>query len=281
MRPFFSIIIPTFNRACVIKRAIDSIVQQDFQNFDLWVIDDGPCDDTEKTVANFQLQYPQKIHYRKTSSQGVSAARNFGVEQCRGPWIAFLDSDDEWKKNKLSLQASFIADNPHIQLVHGEEIWMKNHKRINPHKKHQKHGGRIFLKCLPLCLISPSTVVVKRELFEEMKGFDQDFPVCEDYDLWLRITSLYEVGFVEEPIVIKHGGHPDQLSQKYKAMDYWRVLSLDRICQTRQLDAKEIKAVSQQIIHKGAILLNGYKKHGNLKNHDKIHKIVEDARINL
>ena len=279
--PFFSVIIPTFNRANIIKRAIDSVMRQDYQDFDLWIIDDGPIDHTEEVVSKLKLKHPTKIHYLKIEKQGVSAARNYGVSQCRGKWIAFLDSDDEWKKNKLLLQASFIAKNPHIGLVHGEEIWMKNNLRINPGKKHKKYGGRIFLKCLPLCLISPSTVVLKRELFEEMEGFDQDFPVCEDYDLWLRITSLYDVGFVKEAIVIKHGGLPDQLSCKYKAMDYWRVCSLHRILQIRKLSKGEKKAVCEQIIHKGTILLNGYKKHANMKNYDEILKIVENAGMSL
>ena len=279
--PFFSVIIPTFNRADIIGRAIGSVIRQDFKDFDLWVIDDGSIDHTYEIIEQLKLKYQKEINYLKIKNQGVSAARNYGVSNCQGKWIAFLDSDDEWKPNKLSLQASFITRHPHINLVHGEEIWMKDNLRINPKKKHQKCGGRIFLKCLPLCLISPSAVTLNRELFEQMEGFDRDFPVCEDYDLWLKITSLFDVGFIEEPIVIKYGGHTDQLSFKYKAMDFWRVLALNRIYQIRQLSKIEKKAVCEQIISKGIILLNGYKKYANMDNYDRVFKIVEKARMHL
>ncbi|MCY4523191.1 MAG: glycosyltransferase family A protein [Halobacteriovoraceae bacterium] len=278
MTPFFSVVIPTYNRAHTIKRAVFSVLQQDYQNFDLWIVDDGTVDETKKIISAAQSLHPHRINYLKTPRRGVSAARNLGVAQSEGDWIAFLDSDDEWKKNKLSLQANFIQENPHIQLVHGEEIWMKNHQRINPRKKHQKHGGFIFQKCLALCLISPSTVVLKRELFEKTGGFNPDFPVCEDYDLWLRITREYETGFIEKPVTIKHGGHPDQLSKKYKAMDYWRVLSLFNILKSENLSEEDRKAVCKQIMLKTEILLNGYRKHHNMKNHHQIEKIRNEIQ---
>ena len=102
-------------------------------------------------------------------------ARNTGVEYSKGEWIAFLDSDDEWLEDKLSRQAQYIKMNPHLSLIHGDEIWYRKGQRVNPGKKHQKHSGRIFHHCLSLCLISPSSVVLTRKLFNEMEGFDPFF----------------------------------------------------------------------------------------------------------
>jgi glycosyltransferase involved in cell wall biosynthesis len=218
----FSVIIPTFNRAEKVIRAIESVLSQTFKDYELIVIDDGSTDDTYDLIKGFPIQY------HKIENSGVSAARNFGVKLSQGEWLAFLDSDDEWLPNKLELQARFIKENDY-KVVHGEEIWMRRGKRVNPKLKHKKSGGDIFEASLELCLMSPSTIAIKRELFESYGGFREDFEVCEDYDLWLKITRTNEVGFIEQPIIIKHGGHEDQLSTKHKAMDLWRVKSMQQL----------------------------------------------------
>lgn len=290
--PFFSVVIPSYNRANLLMRALNSVFSQDYPHFDIWAIDDGDGDgddNTEEKVAQLKAHHPQgaRLHYLKSGGEnknlGVSAARNWGIRQSRGEWIALLDSDDAWMPSKLSRQAHFLQRHPHIPLAHCEEIWIRNGRRVNPKKIHQKFGGHIFRRCLPLCLISPSSVVFKRELFEEVGGFDPDFPVCEDYDLWLKITSLYEVGFIEEPLAIKYGGHSDQLSRKFKAMDYWRVLALHRILRLRlrSLSPEDAQAVRRQIVLKGEILLKGYRKHQNMGQYNQVAEIVHMAKARL
>ena len=159
----------------------------------------------------------------RIKNQGVSVARNKGIQAASGDWIAFLDSDDEWLPQKLQKQVDYLERHPEIKLIHSDEMWIRNGVRVNPHKKHQKGGEDQYLPSLLMCMISPSATVMKKETLFSLGLFDESYPCCEDYDLWLKFTSLYPVGFINEMLIKKYGGHQDQLSQKYQAMDYWRV----------------------------------------------------------
>ena len=247
-------------------------MRQTYTDFDVWIIDDGSNDGTgdflDSYVKNHDCSgYRNKINFVSTDNKGVSSARNLGIQASQGEYIA---SDDEWLPDKLFKQMSFLKSNPEIPLVHGEEIWIRKGKRVNPKKMHKKFGGDIFIKCLALCLISPSATLLTRKLLNEVGLFDEELKVCEDYDLWLKITSLYEVGFITEPTIVKYGGHGDQLSAKFFAMDYWRIKSLNRIKNIRRLSQDREQEVDKMIKKKGQILLNGYIKHQNLKNYDEI-----------
>lgn len=275
MSPKISVIIPTYNRAHTLPRAIDSVLAQDYPFFDLWVVDDGSVDETHKILEAYAKE--QKVNIIMTENSGVSAARNLGVQSSKGEWVSFLDSDDEWLAHKLSAQVALLKENPSLKLIHGEEIWIRKGKRVNQRKIHQKSGGDIFLRSLDLCLISPSAVLLSRELFNQMGGFDEEFVVCEDYDLWLKITSLYPVGFVTDPILKKYGGHDDQLSQKFVGMDYWRVKAMKHLLDVRELQEEREKYVLDAIIKKGEILLKGYKKHHNMQHFQEIQEIVSHA----
>jgi len=270
--PRVSIVIPTFNRASTLPRAITSVLQQTFKDFDLWIIDDGSTDHTEKLMETWSKN---KIHYIKQKNFGVSTARNSGIKLSTGEWLAFLDSDDEWLPQKLQKQFDFIERYPKIPLVHGEEIWVRNGKRVNAKHIHQKFGGSIFQKCLALCLISPSAAIMQRSLLAEVGAWDEEFIVCEDYDLWLKITAKHEVGFISDPLIKKYGGHADQLSGKYKAMDFWRIKAMKNILENGLLDSGDIKAVKNEMQKKGEILLNGYKKHNNMENYTLVKKWLE------
>lgn len=247
--PKFSVIIPVFNRENFIKRAVESVLNQSYKNFELIVVNDGSTDKTLDVIKN----YPIKIISQE--NRGVSSARNRGIKASYGDIITFLDSDDEWKKDKLKIQANFFINNPEYKIHQTDEIWIKNGKFLNKKRIHQKKEGYIFYDSLHLCLISPSAVAIKREIFDEVGLFREDFEVCEDYELWLRITKKYPVGFSPEKMVIKYGGHKDQLSQKYFAMDRWRVKALLPFC-----DDKKALEVA---IKKCEILINGAKKHKN------------------
>ncbi len=267
-----SVLIPTFNRASVIERAVNSVLNQTVQDLECLVIDDNSTDETVAILARIDDPRLKVISHDKNG--GVSKARNTGFQHSSGPWIALLDSDDEWLPNRLELQLELAKIHPQLPLIHGEEVWVRNGKRVNLPKNYKKSGGAIFNKCLHLCLISPSATLMKRDLYEEMNGFREDYPVCEDYELWLRITAKYKVGFVEEPIVIKYGGHEDQLSSRYKAMDYWRVLAMHEVFQTGGLSADEESELRKVLLKKCEILRLGYLKHQNLLHLPFIEKLL-------
>lgn len=259
--PKFSIIIPVFNRERFISRAIESVLNQSFKNYEIIVVDDGSTDNTPYIIK----QYPVNIITQK--NRGVSAARNRGIKAAKGEIVAFLDSDDEWKKDKLKIQAAFFEKNPQYKIHQTDEIWIREGKFLNKKKIHQKKEGFIFYESLHLCLISPSAVAIKKKLFEEVGFFREDFEVCEDYELWLRITKKYPIGYSPEKLVIKYGGHEDQLSRKYFGMDRWRVKAMLPFC-----DDPKVLDVA---LKKCEILVKGAKKHNNfeiLKEFEPIYK---------
>lgn len=268
--PKISIIIPTYNRAHTLERAIKSVLNQTYKNYQLIVVDDGSIDNTNQIIAN----YPQ-VDYLKQNNQGVSSARNLGIKHAKGDWIALLDSDDEWLASKLELQVEYSLNHPQIELIHGEEIWIRNGARVNPMKKHQKGGGDQFAQSLKLCCISPSAVLIKKTLLDSVGTFREDYPVCEDYDLWLKITAKYPVGFVSNPIIQKYGGHEDQLSRKHVAMDYYRIKSIDWILTNGDLEAEKRKLAIDELKKKAKILIKGYEKHNNLENLAEIKSISQ------
>lgn len=254
-----SVVIPTFNRAHTIERAIISVLEQSFQNFELIVVDDGSTDNTKFLLA----KYP-KVKYIYQENKGVSSARNTGIENAIGEYIALLDSDDEWLPQKLANQVGFMNDHPEFLWMHTEEIWIRSGVRVNQMKKNKKGGGDQFIASLNLCLISPSTVLVHRSLFDRYK-FREDFEVCEDFDMWLKLLADYPVGFIAEPQINKYGGHEDQLSIKYFAMDIYRIKSIHWVLNNLELsDIKKHKA-SEIFTKKYEILKKGALKHSNQK----------------
>ena len=270
---FISVIIPTFNRAPLLLRAITSVLNQGYKNFEIIVVDDGSIDETE-TLLSPMIKLGN-IKYFKQENLGVSAARNFGSSQALGDWIAFLDSDDEWLPSKLELQIAFLQVNPNVSIVYGAEVWMRNGVRVNQSLVHQKFGGWIFDKCVQQCFIAPSSLLIKKSLLLSLEGFDPDFKVCEDYDLWLKMSSLYEVGFISEPLMIKYGGHTDQLSTQFVAMDFWRIKSLNRILKIRKLSDDQKILVIETMRKKGTILIKGFQKHGNFKAAEEVETILK------
>ncbi len=251
---------------------MDSVLNQTYPPFEIIVVDDGSTDNTKELLKD----YEGKIIVHKIENSGVSSARNYAIERCSGDWVALLDSDDEWLTNRLQEQVDYLKIFPNIKLVHGEEIWIRNGKRVNPKKIHKKTGGYIYQNCLPLCCISPSASLIKKEVLEEFGGFDESFPVCEDYDLWLKITSKYEVGYIESAIITKYGGHEDQLSRKYFAMDLWRVRSMKRMLNSELMKDDRLATIDE-LIRKSEILIQGYKKHENLGDLPEVESYLKFA----
>ncbi len=247
-----SIIIPTYNRGHVLPDAIDSVLAQDFRDYELIVIDDGSTDNT-LTILD---RYPERIKVYRQPNQGVSAARNHGIAMSSGNLIAFLDSDDLWLAQKLSVQVAFFNANPKSLICQTQEIWIRNGIRVNPKKRHQKPSGQIFEKSLELCLVSPSAVMIRRSLFDSVGLFDESLPACEDYDLWLRISCRYPVYLINKPLTVKKGGHADQLS-KMKGLDQFRIRSLLKIIDSGLLTLAQKKAAIDVVKRKSAIYAGG------------------------
>ena len=244
--PLFSVIIPVFEREKFIKKAIESVLNQSIDNFELIVVDDGSTDNTAYVIKQYK-----KVKYFYQPNKGVSAARNLGIKKSKGKIVCFLDSDDEWKKDKLKAHLDFFIKNRDYKIHQTDEIWIKNGKFINKKKRHQKKEGFIFYESMQLCLISPSAVAIKKELFNEIGMFDEKFEVCEDYDLWLRITKKYKVGYTPISHIIKHGGHSGQLSKKYFAMDRWRIKAL--LKHTEDIEAVRVALKKCKILINGAL----------------------------
>jgi glycosyltransferase involved in cell wall biosynthesis len=264
-----SVIIPTYNRMDVLKNAIESVLAQTYQDFELFIIDDGSTDNTREMLA----EYGERVTYLFQENRGVSSARNLGIRSSTGRFVAFLDSDDVWLPEKLERQVAIMEQNPDLQLCHTEEIWIRRGVRVNPKKKHKKHSGYIFQYCLPLCVISPSSVMIRRTLFEKIGDFDESLPACEDYDLWLRITKEYPVYFIEEPLLIKHGGHPDQLSGKYWGIDRFRIQALEKLLQTGDLTSEQRDLTLQELQRKCRIVANGCLKRQKLEERKRYTQI--------
>lgn len=254
-----SVIIPTYNRRHCLPRALDSVLAQTTAALEIIVVDDGSTDGTEQLLAK---NYPGVICLRQ-ANRGVSAARNAGIDRSRGDWLAFLDSDDEWLPAKLETQLATAAAHPDCPLVHSDEIWIRRGVRVNAMRKHGKAGGEIFERCLPLCAISPSAAMIRASLFDQLGGFDESLPACEDYDLWLRLCSRYPVAYVDEPLLRKYGGHQDQLSQQYWGMDRFRVRALTKLLAAGNLSTEQSQAVRAMLTEKITILAAGARKRDN------------------
>ena len=255
--PTVSVIIPTYNRFQQVVQAVESVLNQSLKAFELIIVDDGS---TDGTADKLQTLFGAKIRLFHQTRAGVSSARNNGAGQSNGQFLAFLDSDDIWNKDKLKCQIDFHKQNPQLQLSQTEETWIRRGKFVNPHKKHQKPAGYIFPQSLHLCTISPSSVLMEKKLFDTTGGFDEKLMACEDYDLWLRITSANEVGLLEKKLLTKYGGHPDQLSQKYPAMDRFRLYSLCKVYLSGSLNDIQKEQVEKVSLEKLKILSSGAKK---------------------
>lgn len=253
-----SVIIPTHNRRALLERALASVLAQTQPPAEMIVIDDGSSDGTDTVV---QARFPG-VRYVWQPNRGVASARNRGMQEAHGEWFAFLDSDDEWQPRKLERQRQALAGAPDLLLCHTDEIWMRRGRRVNPGRRHAKAGGRIFQHCLPLCAISPSSALIHRRLIEEIGMFDERLPACEDYDLWLRICARHPVLYVDEPLVIKHGGNEDQLSRRYPAMDRFRIAALERIVRAPGLAPADRRAAIAVLLAKLRIYAGGAAKRG-------------------
>ena len=254
MKPQISVIIPVYNRDKLLKRAVESVLKQSYQNFELIVVDDGSDDDIAAVMNKYK---DKRIKLLKTPHSGVSAARNAGVDHAKYDYIAFLDSDDQWLKTKLEKQVNSLSDNPIYNICYTGEKWIRDGKDFKHKKALKKFTGFVFDKCLEDCFIGCSTVLLKKNLFYEAGGFDTDLKVCEDYDIWLKISAKYPVLLIEDPLIIKYGGHRDQLSTKFWGNDRFRLKSIYNLINNAILNDVQHEQAVKIFLKKCAIVAGG------------------------
>ena len=262
-----SVIIPTFNRFNYLDRAIKSVLNQTIDVNEIIIVDDGSNDGTSEFINS---KYPD-IKYIYQQNRGVSAARNVGIAAAQSNWIAFLDSDDEWITNKLKEQITQLKSVPKINFCHSNEIWIRNGVEVKQKITHKKFGGLIFDKCLDKCRISPSTVICKKSLLIKFKGFDEQLSICEDYDLWLRISSKNPILYIDKPLIIKYAGHNDQLSNNSEGIEGYHIKSLEKLIEGN-FSPEQQSAIRNMLMKKLKIYANGAKKRGKIKTYNKFIK---------
>ncbi len=262
MEKFISIVIPTYNRQNFLQKAIDSVLAQTYPYFELIVVDDGSQDNTAELVEN----YNSDIVYIRQENKGPAAARNRGVEAARYNLLAFLDSDDRFAENKLEVQMRAMQENKQYLISHTQEIWYRNGCILNQKTRHRKNSGDIFRQSLELCAVGMSTVMMRKEIFERYGLFDEDFPCCEDYDLWLRVSAEQEFLLVDMPLTFKEGGRDDQVSSIYRmGMDKFRINSIMKILASGSLSEEQTDLARRELERKCMIFGKGCIKHGRVE----------------
>lgn len=269
--PLVTVIIPTFERGWCLREAVDSALAQEFTNFELIVVDDGSTDGTAELLE----AYRPKVRLLRQANRGVSAARNRGIAAARGQLIAFLDSDDLWLPQKLSTQVEFFRAHPDALIAQTEESWVRNGRRVNPGKRHRKRSGMIFEPSLDLCLVSPSAVMVRRTLFDRVGLFDEGLPACEDYDLWLRVSCRIPIHLIDIPLIVKRGGHPDQLSRAW-GLDQYRIASIRNLLQGVRLSVDQRTAAIRVLIRKCRVYAGGCRKRGRLAEAEHFERLAQE-----
>lgn len=291
-RPLVSIIIPTFNRRRVVERAIQSVIGQTYPHWELHIIDDGSNDGTWMDLLSKLPGWKGKltsfgrnqksIQVHQTEHRGVSEARNFGITKAEGEWIAFLDSDDEWYPEKLSKQIEFHLTHSEFLFSQTKEVWNKKGNLLEPKGKYQKIAGNFLKESLELCMVTCSSFLAHRETLKSIGLFRSELPVCEDYDLWNRILlKVHSIGLLEEKLMVRYGGHEDQLSNHYQALERFRLYSLlltrEEFRETGEWDLIPVESktlIQKAIESRGETIIQGRTKRG--KDINWLQSLMED-----
>ena len=212
--PLVSIIVPTYNRASLVVNAIKSVLHQSYSNFEIIVVDDHSTDNTAELIRNIQ---DDRIHYFYLSkNQGAPVARNIGLKKARGIFIAFLDSDDQWISTKLEKQIALFAKEQDIGLVYtGIKFIHNGMERILVPQVQGDMSQHILKKNY----VGPtSSVLIKKAVLDEVEGFDLTLPSCQDWDLFIRISQICKVDFIQEPLVLYLEHEGARISTNSKAV---------------------------------------------------------------
>lgn len=201
-KPKVSVIIPTYNRAHLIDKSIQSVLNQTYQNFEIIIVDDASTDNTEEVVNSFASQ--KIIYLKHEKNKGANAARNSGIAIAKAGLLAFNDSDDKWMPTKLEKQIKIIENAEHnVGIVYtGFYQIINNNKSYIPSIYVKQKDGNIHQSLLDGNFVSTQTVLVKKECFKKLGFFDEELPRLQDWELWLRLSKCYKFKFIDEPLVI-------------------------------------------------------------------------------
>lgn len=281
-KPFFSVIIPTYNRFLFLKIALNSVFRQNFSDYEIIIVDDGSTDETAKGLEKMRPAIAngvKKVKYFYTENKGPAAARNYAIGKALGEFICFLDSDDRFRDDKLKTAYEFIKKYPQYKIFHTEEIWYRNGSLLEQKIYHKKPSGRVFENAVKMCSIGMSTSIIKKEVFKEIGLFDETMPACEDYDFFLRAANKYDVFLIPQFLTIKEGGHPGQLSSKYPAMDIFRIYALKKILESNELCGDNFKIAAEGLKRKCEIYIKGALKRGKDKEVKYYQSLIEKFSV--
>ena len=262
MEKFVTVIIPTYNRSALLQKAIDSVLNQTHVNLELIVVDDGSDDDTGDLIDQYKKISAKKIVVVHQENKGPAAARNRGIAVSSSEYIAFLDSDDWLHPDKIGLQLAVMEEDAGCLISHTQEIWYRDGMLLNQKNKHRKESGYIFNRCLDLCAVSMSTVMLKRKLIDQVGTFDEQLPCCEDYDYWLRVSAKFPFMLIDKALTNKDGGRTDQVSFIHRTgMDRYRIQAITKILDSGELSASQYRMALHELEKKCRIYGNGCIKH--------------------
>lgn len=260
--PRISVIIPTYNREELLPRALRSAISQSATPAEVLVVDDGSDDNTREVVKEIAASADMEIRYLYQPNRGPAAARNRGIRAASSEYLAFLDSDDEFHPDKLAIQSALLRGRPDYRISHTRETWMRRGAHLNQKKIHAPPDDDIFPRCLRLCCIGMSTVLIHRGLFETYGYFDETMRCCEDYDFWLRLAPFERFGLVQQQLTVKHGGRPDQVSYAFRTgMDRFRIQSLAKFISSGGLKRQQYRLALEELRRKCRIYAGGCIKH--------------------
>ncbi|MDD5195604.1 MAG: glycosyltransferase [Candidatus Omnitrophica bacterium] len=275
--PFFSIIIPTHNRKYFLEIAVNSVLYQTYADFELIIIDDGSTDGTLNAIRH--TLNAENIKYIYQENRGPAAARNRGINEARGKFICFLDSDDRFRKEKLEITRYYIEKMPQYDIFHTNEIWYRKGELLPQKIYHAKPTGFVFENALKLCCISISTVAIRRDIFNAVGLFDENMPACEDYDFWLRVTPDKPVCLIPHYLTIKEGGHPDQQSFRFNSMDKFRIYSIEKILKNTMLPDTLRAIAFNELKRKCKIYIEGARKRAKMQEVEYVTKLLRELNV--
>mgnify|MGYP000321373830 FL=1 len=197
MPPLVSVVIPTYNREQYLQKALGSVLAQTYQCFEIIVIDDGSTDDTATLIRSFK----KDITYIYQENQGISKARNVGIRNSRGDFIAFLDSDDYWFPEKTELQIALFQKHPEYGMVASRCASIRLDGRYRETNR-PGSSGWVLEQLFRANFIRTSSAIIRRECFNRIGLFDEELKECEEYDLWLRIAAQYPIGFINKSLAV-------------------------------------------------------------------------------
>lgn len=255
-----SVIIPTYNRGYIIRRALQSVYSQTWKDFEIIVVDDGSTDNTEVILEEECLRHPNVKYIRHEVNRGVPVARNTGILNSKGEYIAFLDSDDRWFPTKLYEQMRvFQSNREEIGLVYTGYKWYEPNGNVI--KVIPKYEGYVFNKLLSNNFIACSSVVVPRKVLDVVGLFDMHLTANQDYDMWLRIAKKYPIKFVPKLLVEinMHGSDRISINYKNKAISYYNLyLKYKHEIKTLKLEHKYFFSIGRNLIRGGNIKVGRY-----------------------